>query len=361
MKLLTVIGARPQFIKAATISHVIINTEGIHEVLVHTGQHFDETMSAVFFEELGIPEPTYNLGISGGYHGAQTGKMLIGIEEVLLKEKPDIVILYGDTNSTLAGALAAVKLHIPVAHIEAGLRSFNKKMPEEVNRIITDHSSAFLFTPTPTATQNLLREGLDEDCIVEVGDVMFDATLKYSALAENLSLVLSSFDLKPKGYILTTIHRAENTDGPKKLQNIFASLEKIAQNEKLVLPLHPRTAQSLKKIGYSFNNSPITFTEPVGYLDMLMLEKHASIIITDSGGVQKEAYFQKIPCITLREETEWTELIANGYNFLAGADDLQIVLKKAKTVIFEKDQGLYGDGNAATRIVEFLLKSFEGS
>ena len=355
MNVLTIIGARPQFIKAATISHIIKAQKGISEILVHTGQHFDDVMSAVFFEELGIPAPSYNLGISGGHHGQQTGKMLIGLEEVLLKEKPDIVLLYGDTNSTLAGALAAVKLHIPVAHVEAGLRSFNKRMPEEINRIFTDHSSNLLFVPTSTATKNLLREGFDPNSIIEVGDVMYDATLRYGEIADARSSVLTTFDLKSKGYLLTTIHRAENTDDSEKLQGIFVNLEKIAREEQLVMPLHPRTKQVLHKLNYSFKDSPITFIEPVGYLDMLMLEKHASVIITDSGGVQKEAYFQKVPCITLREETEWTELVANGWNFLAAAHDLQNVMKKAKATTFKKDQEIYGNGDAAVKIVDKLL------
>ena len=355
MKVLTVIGARPQFIKAATISNVIRKKQNISEILVHTGQHFDDSMSAVFFEELAIPEPAYNLGISGGHHGQQTGKMLMAIEEVLFIEKPDIVLLYGDTNSTLAGALAAVKLHIPVAHVEAGLRSFNKRMPEEMNRIITDHSSNLLFVPTATATKNLMQEGFDPKGIFEVGDVMYDATLKYGKVAEARSSVLSTFNLKSKGYLLATIHRAENTDNLKKIQDIFVNMEKIAREEQLVLPLHPRTKKVLQKLNYSFKDSPITFIGPVGYLDMLMLEKHASVIITDSGGVQKEAYFQKVPCITLREETEWTELVENGWNFLANAHNLQNILKKAKATTFERDDAIYGDGDAAVKIVDKLL------
>lgn len=352
MKILTIIGARPQFIKAAAVSRVIQSQHHLDEILVHTGQHFDANMSAVFFDELNIPEPKYNLGISGGSHGEQTGKMLIKIEEVFFEEKPDLVLVYGDTNSTLAGCLAAVKLHIPIAHVEAGLRSFNKLMPEEINRILTDHASDILFVPTLTAIKNLQKEGIAKSKIVQVGDVMLDATNYYSKKAETSSTILPDLDLSDKEYVLVTIHRAENTDNLNKLKAIFDRLEKLTESHKLVLPLHPRTRKALLHIGFSIDDSNIYFIDPVGYLDMLMLEKHSRMIITDSGGVQKEAYFHKVPCITLRDETEWTELVAIGCNFLSNPKNLLSVFNKALGLTSFTEQQLYGKGDAAVRIVE---------
>lgn len=354
MKVLTIIGARPQFIKAANVSRAIQGEVNISEVLVHTGQHFDANMSAIFFNELDIPEPKYNLGIYGGNHGEQTGKMLIKIEEVLLREKPDFVLVYGDTNSTLAGALAAAKLHIPIAHVEAGLRSFNKKMPEEINRILTDHASDILFTPTATASKNLQNEGIDKSKIFNVGDVMLDATNYYSIKAEIQSSILSDLGLSSKEYVLVTIHRAENTNDLEKLKSIFDSLENIARDHKLVLPIHPRTRTVLKSIDFSIKNSKINFIGPVGYLDMMMLEKHSIIIITDSGGVQKEAYFHQVPCITLRAETEWVELVENGWNFLADAGNLSEVFHSARVAEIATMENIYGNGDAALKIVKRL-------
>jgi UDP-GlcNAc3NAcA epimerase len=356
LKILTIIGARPQFIKAAAISRIIREKDEISEILVHTGQHFDENMSSIFFDELDIPEPKYNLNICGGNHGEQTGKMLIKIEEVLLKEKPDIVMVYGDTNSTLAGTLAAVKLHIPIAHVEAGLRSFNKRMPEEINRILTDHSSDILFAPTLSAVQNLQNEGFNKNKIFNVGDVMLDATNYYSIKAEDKSVILSDLKLNSKEYILTTIHRAENTNSLTKLKNIFDSLDKIAKDQFLVLPIHPRTLNSLKSIDFSFKSSNIIFISPVGYLDMMMLEKYAKTIITDSGGIQKEAYFHKVPCVTLRDETEWIELIENGWNFLANSKNLIEVLNKAQNIKFSNEENIYGNGDASLKIVDKILQ-----
>lgn len=356
MKILTIIGARPQFIKAATVSRIIREKHKIDEILVHTGQHFDENMSSIFFDELDIPEPKYNLGICGGSHGAQTGQMLIKIEEVLLKEKPDVVMVYGDTNSTLAGSLAAVKLHIPIAHVEAGLRSFNKKMPEEINRILTDHSSDILFTPTPSANKNLQHEGVDSNKILQVGDVMLDATNYYSEKAENKSTIMTDLKLTAKDFVLGTIHRAENTNNLEKLSAIFESLEKLSHQENLILPIHPRTRNSLKLIDFSLENSNINFISPIGYLDMMMLEKYAKAIITDSGGVQKEAYFHKVPCLTLREETEWTELVENGFNFLSNAKRLLHDFNKAITIDFSANMNLYGNGDASLKIVDELLR-----
>ncbi|SDD92250.1 UDP-GlcNAc3NAcA epimerase [Pricia antarctica] len=356
MKILTIIGARPQFIKAAAVSRVIQSQQHLDEILVHTGQHFDANMSAVFFDELNIPEPKYNLDISGGSHGEQTGKMLIKIEEVLLKENPDLVLVYGDTNSTLAAALAAVKLHIPLAHVEAGLRSFNKKMPEEINRILTDHSSDILFTPTAAAIKNLQNEGIDNSKILNVGDVMLDATNYYGTKAEEHSSILTDLKLTPKGYILVTVHRAENTDSLTRLKSIFDSLEKLSSDHNLVIPVHPRTMKSLKAIDFSRERSKIKFISPVGYLDMMMLEKYSKTIITDSGGVQKEAYFHKVPCVTLRDETEWTELVVNGWNFLANSDNLFESFSKAQKIKFSDVDNIYGDGDAAFKIVDKLLQ-----
>ena len=354
MKVLTIIGARPQFIKAAAVSRIIRNRAVIDEILVHTGQHFDENMSAIFFEELDIPRPQYNLGVRGGNHGEQTGQMLIKIEGVLLKEKPDIVILYGDTNSTLAGALAAVKLHIPIAHIEAGLRSFNRRMPEEINRILTDHSSDLLFAPTAVAMRNLNSEGVENDKISNVGDVMFDATNFYGSKAEKESSILSKLNLTSKKFVLVTIHRAENTNDLKKFREIFTGLEKLATEHTLIFPIHPRTKNTLKSIDFLFEKSNIKFIEPAGYLDMMMLEKHSKTIITDSGGVQKEAYFHNVPCVTVRDETEWVELVDKGWNILANADNLVEIFKKAQHIQFLKDENIYGNGDAAVKIVDRL-------
>ena len=354
MKVVTIVGARPQFIKAAAVSRSIQNVSKINEVFVHTGQHFDDNMSAIFFDELDIPRPNYNLGVCGGSHGEQTAKMLLKIEDLLLKEKPNLVMLYGDTNSTLAGSLAAVKLHIPIAHVEAGLRSFNKKMPEEINRILTDHSSDILFTPTETAIKNLKNEGITGNKVCHVGDVMLDSTLYYTQKAERESTILSDLKISSRKFVLVTIHRAENTDDLDKLNKIFNSLEMLAKRHILVLTLHPRTKKSLESLNYSFQNSNIKFIEPVGFLDMLMLEKHSKIIITDSGGVQKEAYFQKVPCITVRDETEWIELIENGWNFLANHENLCDIFNQMDDVKFPETDTIYGNGNASDKIVRKL-------
>jgi len=357
LKVVTIVGARPQFIKAAALSRIIRNLPEINEILVHTGQHYDDNMSNVFFDELDLAQPNYNLGISGGKHGEQTGRMLISLEKLLITEAPDMVILYGDTNSTLAGTLAAVKLHIPIAHIEAGLRSFNKKMPEEINRILTDHCSDLLFTPTESGKKNLENEGINRNKIFHVGDVMYDSTLHYSRIAENKSKILNDLSLTRKEYILGTIHRAENTDNIDKLKQIFKVLETIAEEITLVLTLHPRTKKSLKALDFEFQSSAIKFIEPVGYLDMLMLEKHSNLIITDSGGVQKEAYFQKVPCITLRNETEWVELVENGWNVLANLDNLLDIFNLSHTTNFPNTDSIYGGGKASEKIVDILKKS----
>ena len=357
MKITTIIGARPQFIKAAVISRVLKNYPQIEEIIVHTGQHFDENMSAVFFDEMDIPKPHYNLNINGLNHGAMTGQMMEKIEEVLLKEQPDWVLVYGDTNSTLAGALAAKKLHIKVAHVEAGLRSFNLQMPEEINRILTDRISDLLFCPTTQAMENLEKEGFAHfPCkILPIGDVMQDAAIFYSTKAQKPQEKI------PHQFILATVHRAENTDNQDKLQSIFAALEQLAQQYGVVLPLHPRTKQKLQQIHFNFENSFITFIDPVGYLEMIYLLKNCKMVATDSGGLQKEAYFFQKGCITLRQETEWVELIQHGFNKIVGSDKTQII-ENAEFMLnktdFPFDLNLYGNGRAGEAVVKAIKNSF---
>ncbi len=357
MKVITVVGARPQFIKAAVVSRALVEI-GIEEAILHTGQHFDANMSAVFFAELGIPSPEYELHIGGGSPGQNTGRMLENVEGVLLAERPDWVVVYGDTDSTLAGALAAVKLHIPVAHVEAGLRSFNRRMPEEINRILTDNASDLLLTPTSVATQQLVdREGIAPDKVHQVGDVMYDAALFYGEKAKSESSILKSFDLKPGSYVLATVHRADNTDNPECLQAILDGFSK--SNDPVVWPIHPRTRHRLADFGMSVP-SMVRLEEPVGYLDMVMLQKHARLIATDSGGVQKEAYFHKTPCITLRNETEWTELVEMGVNRLVGCDCERIAREIGEpwslTPDFDDAHARpYGDGTAGKAIAATLM------
>lgn len=354
MKIITVVGARPQFIKAAALSREIKKHNNINEIIVHTGQHFDKNMSDIFFEEMMIPKPLYNLNINGLNHGAMTGQMLEGIEKILLKEKPDWVLVYGDTNSTLAGALAAKKLHIKVAHVEAGLRSFNMKMPEEVNRILTDRISDLLFCPTKNAMYNLEMEGYNNSNskFINSGDIMYDSVLFYSKYAKKPRFSL------PDEYILTTIHRAENTDNLNNLNNIFKALSEIAKDITIVLPIHPRTKGILAKNKLKIHEN-IKLIEPVGYLEMIYLLNNCSCVMTDSGGLQKEAFFFKKPCITLREETEWTELVENGYNFITGANKQLIVnsynLLDDKNLTFNKQ--FYGNGNTSEIILKALINS----
>lgn len=357
MKILTVIGARPQFIKAAAISHAFAQYDAIQEVLLHTGQHFDSNMSDVFFEELGIPKPAYNLGIGGGLHGAMTGAQLAGIEEVLLHEKPDWVLVYGDTNSTLAGALAASKLHIPVAHIEAGLRSFNRKMPEEINRIVTDHISTALFAPTATAMQHLAHEGIPAERCHQAGDVMYDAALLFGERAKQQSTILQQLDLVAGEYVLATIHRAENTDDLQRLKIILQSLGEISQTLPVVWPVHPRTRKLLgQKALHGLLGNKVQLIDPVGYLDMVMLEQHAAVIATDSGGVQKEAFFYQVPCVTLRDETEWVELVAAGWNQLVKLDDTNEVTQTILGAKLKTSTAIqpYGQGNASVKITSYF-------
>lgn len=356
IKIVTIVGARPQFIKAAAISRVIRSQYGdrIEEVLVHTGQHFDENMSKVFFEELDIPEPKYNLEISGGRHGAMTGRMLEAIEKVLLAERPAWVLIYGDTNSTVAGAMAAVKLHIPVVHVEAGLRSFNNRMPEEINRIVSDRVSTLLFCPTDIAVRNLASEGVTKG-VSNVGDVMFDVALHYGDRAHHQSKVLDTLDLVEGKYVLATCHRAENTDDPARLREIVAGLQTIARTMKVVLPLHPRTRQILADQDLLGSLGGVLVTDPLPFLDMIALEKSAAAIVTDSGGVQKEAFFFQVPCITIRDETEWVETVELGWNKLVGASQARIVQAFASISNGQPGVFPYGDGSAAEDIIRSIL------
>lgn len=350
-KILTIIGARPQFIKASVVSKAIQETGGLTEVLVHTGQHFDANMSDIFFNQLGIPRPTYQLDIHGGSHGDMTGRMLIEIEKVLLAEKPDRVLVYGDTNSTLADALAAAKLHIPVAHVEAGLRSFNMRMPEEINRILTDQISDILFCPTQTAINNLNNEGFASKPIqvLNVGDVMQDSAMLFATQATKPQ----GFELED-GFILTTIHRAENTDDPQRLTSIFTALNQIAATTPVVLPLHPRTRNIIKSL--NIDTSKLTLIDPVGYLEMIWLLQRTGLVLTDSGGVQKEAFFFNKACVTMRDQTEWVELVDGGFNELVGADAEEILaaVKKHYGRKVEDVNMLYGGGKASQRIAGFL-------
>jgi UDP-N-acetylglucosamine 2-epimerase len=320
------------------------------EILIHTGQHYDHNMSELFFKELDIPRPDFNLGVGSGFHGWQTGQMLVRIEEVLLEHRPDWVLVYGDTNSTLAGALAAVKLHIPVAHVEAGLRSFNRRMPEEHNRVLTDHAADLLFCPTQTAMDNLVAEGMTQGVHL-TGDVMYDAVLYNSDLAESRSDVLVRLGLAPKEYLLATVHRPQNTDDAGALSNILTAFGRL--EEAVVFPAHPRTQAALGRDDFQLPAN-VRLIDAVGYLDMLMLEKHARLILTDSGGVQKEAYFFAVPCVTLREETEWVETVAAGWNVLAGADPTRIVTAARELAPLGEPALVLGDGQAAARCVSLL-------
>jgi UDP-GlcNAc3NAcA epimerase len=350
MKIVTIVGARPQFIKAATISRVIKNRSDIQEVIIHTGQHYDENMSDVFFKELGIPAPQINLEVGSGSHGKQTARMLEGIEEVLMREKPDWVLVYGDTNSTLAGAMAAAKLNIPIAHVEAGLRSFNRSMPEEINRIATDHVSDCLFAPTQNAINLLAKEGLAERAIFS-GDVMYDSVLHYRGLAAgSCSLDKIAPGVDPDEYYLATVHRQENTNNIKKLQMIFLALSEL--DKTVIVPLHPRTRDIMDE-DITFRKN-VKIIDPVGYLEMLTLLDNCHKVLTDSGGVQKEAFFLKKPCITLREETEWIETLDGNWNFVVGSDK-QLILDRIHRNPTNEPAQLFGDGHSAEKIIENML------
>lgn len=345
LKVATVVGARPQFIKAFPLSRALRAIEGIAEIAIHTGQHFDSNMSDIFFSELEMPPPDYQLGIHGGGQGSMTGRMLGAIEDVLIKERPHVVVVYGDTNSTVAAALAASKLHIPVAHVEAGLRSFNKRMPEEINRIVADHLSTLLLCPTTTAITNLSREGINSG-VEKTGDLMFDATRIGIEMAARKSSILDTLALASRKYAVATIHRAENTDEPSNLQRVFSYLADLAQGQMIVMPLHPRTKNALATAQIDLTATGIKLIEPVGFLDMCQLLHHASAVYTDSGGVQKEAYFHQVPCVTLRSETEWVETISHGWNRLWNSDEYA-----PRTTIDE-----YGDGHAALQIAKSIVR-----
>lgn len=364
MKIITIIGARPQFIKASAVSRAIhsynqVNSDTIEEIIVHTGQHYDQKMSDIFFKQLNIPQPQVNLGIVEQTHGAMTGRMLQEIEKVLMEQHPDMVLVYGDTNSTLAGALAAVKLHIPVAHVEAGLRSFNMSMPEEVNRILTDRISTMLFCPTVTAVENLSGEGVREG-VLNVGDVMYDVTKYYQEKARE-QFALKKWGLFDQKYVLCTVHRAENTDDATRLKGIFSALQKISKDVEVVLPLHPRTLKILKNNDLVHYLEGLHVLDPVSYLEITRLQMSAFAILTDSGGMQKEAFFHEVPCLTLRDETEWVETVQLGWNSLCGANK-EIILKEWD-VVFSRNPGdmvkesqilPYGDGTSADAIVRLL-------
>ncbi|MGP8217284.1 MAG: non-hydrolyzing UDP-N-acetylglucosamine 2-epimerase [Bacteroidia bacterium] len=381
IKILTVIGARPQIIKSAALSRAIRNhfSKDIKEIILHTGQHYDENMSEVFFREMGIPAPDYNLNVGSGSHGKQTAAMLDGIEEVLMKEKPHCLVVYGDTNSTLAAAVAAVKIHIPVVHIEAGLRSFNKAMPEEVNRIACDHCSTLLFSPTKAGYNNLVKENFnpankspftaDHPGIYHCGDVMYDNTLFFAEMADKSTEIIEQLGIKGKEFILLTIHRNNNTDDPERLNNILSALDDISNKDHLdiVFPAHPRTSKMLEQ-GHGKNilselekNKLFHIVPPASFLEMLILEKNCSMVFTDSGGVQKEAFFLHKPCIVLRAETEWTELVECGNSILAEADPKRI--KDAYTHFKAKKDFTYppifGDGKAAEFICKEILRNFK--
>ena len=375
MKIVTIIGARPQIIKAAALSRAIKThyANQIQEIIVHTGQHYDDNMSQIFFDELEIPRPDYNLHVGSASHGVQTARMTEGIEEILLKENPDFIVFYGDTNSTLAGAVAAAKIHVPIVHIEAGLRSFNKSMPEEINRIVCDHCSTLLFTPTKAGLENLKREGfpmdneppytIDNPKIYHCGDIMYDNSLHFAEVAEAKTDILQRLDLLEKPFILATIHRDSNTDQPERLNAIFSALIRISEESHIVLPLHPRTAKLLKanlsnkKQEQLFTSKNITILPPVSFLEMIALERHSQLVITDSGGVQKEAYFFKKPCIILRPETEWVEIVETGNATLADADENRILqawqhFKGNPPTEFPE---IFGDGQAAVFMLEKML------
>jgi UDP-GlcNAc3NAcA epimerase len=360
MTVATVVGARPQFIKASAVSRALA-AEGIHEILIHTGQHYDESLSEVFFQELGIPRPGHYLGIGSASHGAQTGRMLEALDELFQGLRPDCVLVFGDTNSTLAGALAAAKLHIPVAHVEAGLRSFNRRMPEEINRVLSDHVSDVLFAPTQAAVEHLAAEGISGDRVIRVGDVMYDVALWAGERADRESKVLERLGLRPGGYALATVHRAENTEDPDRLRAVFGGLGILSRRMPVVVPLHPRTRAPLAAMDVDLPPG-LRLIEPVSYFDMVKLEKRAALVATDSGGVQKEAFFYRVPCATLRDETEWVELVELGWNRLTAPTNAEDVGQGLLSALGTRgrEASPYGDGRAAHRIASRLrMAGFE--
>ena len=356
MKVASIVGARPNFVKLAPVSREV--RKRFDEVIIHTGQHYDYEMDKIFFDDMGIPAPDYHLGIGSGSHGHQTGEMLKKIEEVIISEKPDVVLVFGDTNSTLAGALAAAKLHIYVAHVEAGLRSYDKSMPEEINRVLVDHCSDLLLCPTKTAVENLKIEGIKRNVYL-TGDVMVDAQRDCAKIAENKSRILADLGIKPKDYSLATIHRASNTDDPDKFRAIIEALEELGD---IVFPCHPRAEKYLRQFGlWDDLNRRARVIKPVGYFDMLMLEKNAKKILTDSGGVQKEAYLLGIPCITLRDETEWVETVADGWNVLVGSSREKIVQLARHFEPSQERHDVFGKGDASIKTAELIEKLVCGS
>ena len=359
MKILTVIGARPQFIKAIALSHAIAGTDGVEEVLLHTGQHYDDNMSDVFFRELGLAQPKYRFNLGGGTHGHMTGQQLAAIEDALVSEKPDVCLVYGDTNSTLAGALAAAKLHIPVAHVEAGLRSFNRRMPEEINRVLSDHAATWLFAPTQTAVDNLAKEGIAGERVQLVGDVMYDVARLVIDDASRQTDILARLGLERGGYAVSTLHRQETTDDPDRLTAILEALTDLAGRMPVVLPLHPRTRKTIEARPDLKNAlSALVITDPLGFFDMATLLAGARLAVTDSGGLQKEAFFHKVPCVTVRDETEWVELVDLGWNRLPKAFTRQSIgqsIEDALSASPGRSAEPYGDGKAAVKILESLL------
>lgn len=360
MKILTVVGARPQFIKASAFSRQVGKHEGVEEVIVHTGQHYDYGMSDIFFDQLEISPPKHNLDIGNLSHGAMTGRQLERVEEVLQKEKPDVLLVYGDTNSTIAGALAAAKLHIPVAHVEAGLRSFNRRMPEEINRVLTDHLARWLFAPTKTAVDNLAAEGITAH-VHDVGDIMYDVALFFGQKARTESHILEQLDINEEPYAVATVHRAESTGDPQRLKDIFASLELLAKEMKIVLPLHPGTRKALEKEQLLEKAERVlTLCDPVGYLDMTRLVQGAQLVVTDSGGLQKEAFFHAVPCVTLRDETEWVELVEIGMNRLPESFSPDSLINDFRTMLKTEKTGSdspYGQGDAARKILDIITST----
>ena len=356
MRIITIVGARPQFIKAQAVSRALFSTDKVEEILVHTGQHYDDNMSDIFFDELELLRPHYNLGVSGGGHGYQTGQMLEGIEKILKEQMPDMVLLYGDTNSTLAGAIAASKMNIKIAHVEAGLRSYDRSLPEEINRVVTDNLADLNFAPTQSAVDNLKIEGIEEN-VHFVGDVMFDASIHFLKKALDTSSILSQLDLEPKSYVLSTIHRASNTDNLSNLKILLEALSEVAKTIKVVIPLHPRTKTVLVQNELLNSYPSLHLIEPTGYLDMIKLQNNAKLIATDSGGIQKEALFFRVPCVIFRESTEWVELLNLKWSLLCppnlGTDHIKELI--LSNLNLEGDEGSpYGDGNASKHIAEIL-------
>jgi len=359
VKVVAIVGARPQFVKAAVVSRALRSRPGVEELLVHTGQHYDPAMSDVFFAELGVPPPSHHLGIGSGSHGAQTGRMLEAIEKVVLAERPEWVLVYGDTNTTMAGALAAAKLQVKVAHVEAGLRSFNRRMPEEINRVVADHVADLCLAPTETAVAHLRREGIPDAKVRNVGDVMYDVALAFGEKADAKSALVSELGLRHGKYVLATVHRAETTDDPRRLRVVLEALTRVAARMPVVLPIHPRTRNAAAAAGLLRDAvAGLHVIPPVGYLDMAALERHAGVVATDSGGVQKEAFFHGVPCVTLREETEWTELVEAKWNRLVPPIDATTIAQAILEAVGTRGAVIapYGRGDAAERVADALLE-----